>query len=108
MAFTDCGRLVFCILVLSISTAASAAAIEVQPSPDQIRMALDRGKSSAERHSPPDSFYVRFGAQDDLHPSGFLITKLGALSVMATHMALRGVEPAEGDIAQVLQASTML
>ena len=36
------------------------------------------------------------------------MTKLAALSVMATHMGLRGVEPAEADIAQALEGKTML
>lgn len=83
-------------------------AIEFQPSQEQIRAALDRGAEAAKQHSPPDSFYTRFGAADDLHPSGFLITKLNGLSVMATHMALRGMQPGEADIAQVLEGKTML
>lgn len=85
-----------------------AAAIEVAPTNEQIRAALARGKDAAERHEPPDSFYVRFGSTDALHPSGFLITKLGSLSVMATHMALRGAEPSDADIMQVLETKTML
>lgn len=85
-----------------------ASAIEVAPTNEQIRAALDRGKEAAQRHEPPDSFYVRFGSTDALHPSGFLITKLGALSVMATHMALRGLEPGDADILQVLETKTML
>jgi len=88
--------------------AASAAAIEIQPSQEQIRAAIDRGTEAAKVHRSPDVFYTRFGATDDLHPSGFLVTKLGALSVMATHMALRGQEPSDADIAQVLDAKTML
>ena len=83
-------------------------AIEIQPTSGQIHAALEAGKAAAKDGRPPDSFYVRFGAGDDLHPGGFLITKLGALSVMATHMALRGLEPAEADIAQVLATKTML
>ncbi|WP_455244361.1 hypothetical protein [Petrachloros mirabilis] len=85
-----------------------AVAIDVQPTQEQIRAAIDRGRDAAMQHSPPDAFYVRFGAREDLHPSGFLVTKLGALSVMATHMALRGLEPSDADIAQVLDAKTML
>lgn len=84
------------------------AAIDVDPGPEAIRAALERGKAAAQAHQSPDTFYLRFGGTDDLHPSGFLITKLGALSVMATHMALRGQEPSEADIAQVLQAPSML
>jgi len=85
-----------------------AMAIEVHPTTEQIQAALDKGKQAAQQHSPPDALYVRFGAADDLHPSGFLVTKLSALSVMATHMALRGAEPTEADIAQALDAKTMM
>ncbi len=88
--------------------AVAVFAIEIQPSKEEIRAALDRGAEAAKEHRPPDTFYTRFGAADDLHPSGFLITKLAALSVMATHMGLRGTEPGESDIAQVLDGKTML
>src|SRR5688572_21680696 len=93
---------------LVIGATVAASAIEIQPSQEQIRAALDRGAEAAKQHSPPDTFYTRFGSTDDLHPSGFLITKLAALSVMATHMALRGVQPAEADVAQALDGKTML
>ncbi|BCA53141.1 conserved exported protein of unknown function [Nitrospira sp. KM1] len=96
------------IAVMLAAFAIPAAAIEIQPSSDQILAALQSGKEAARQHSPPDSFYVRFGAMDDLHPNGFLITKLGALSVMATHMALRGMEPSDPDVTQVLDGKTML
>ena len=86
----------------------SAFAIEIQPSQAEIRMALDRGAEAAKQHQSPDTFYTRLGATDDLHPSGFLITKLAAVSVMATHMGLRGLEPSEADIAQALEGKTML
>ena len=86
----------------------SSWAIDTQPSPEQIRAAIERGTEAAKQHSSPDSFYTRFGATDDLHPSGFLVTKLAGLSVMATHMALRGQEPNEADVTQVLEGKTML
>ncbi len=85
-----------------------SAAIDSQPTQDQIRAALDRGKEAAQQHSPPDTFYVRFGGMDDLHASGFLITRLGSLLVMATHMVLRGLEPSPAEIAQVIEAPTMI
>ena len=85
-----------------------SAAIDAHPTQEQIRTALDRGKEAVQQHSPPDTFYVRFGGTDDLHPGGFLVTKRGSLSVMATHMALRGLEPSPTDIAQVIEAPTML
>ena len=93
---------------LILFAAGAVFAIEIQPSKEEIRAALDRGAEAAKEHRPPDTFYTRFGATDDLHPSGFLITKLAALSVMATHMGLRGTEPGESDIAQVLDGKTML
>ncbi|HLZ35864.1 MAG TPA: hypothetical protein VKP13_17815 [Nitrospira sp.] len=94
--------------MMMASLCSPAMAIEVQPSQEQIRAALERGAEAAKQHTPPDAFYIRFGASDELHPSGFLITKLGGISVMATHMALRGLQPAEADIAQVLDGKTML
>jgi hypothetical protein len=86
----------------------SAQAIDVHPTAEQIQSALDRGKEAARKQRPPDTFYVQFGATDELHSNGFLITKLGGLSVMATHMALRGLQPSETDVTQVLEGQTML
>jgi hypothetical protein len=103
-------RILLCagVVVLSSLPHASAYAIDVHPTAEQIRAALDRGKEAAQKQSPPDTFYVRFGAIDELHSNGFLITKLGGLSVMATHMALRGLQPGETDVTQVLEGQTML
>jgi hypothetical protein len=96
------------VVALSCLPHVSAHAIDLQPTMEQIQTALDQGKEAAQKQSPPDTFYVRFGATDELHSSGFLITKLGALSVMATHMALRGLQPGETDVWQVLEGRTML
>lgn len=96
------------VVVLSCLPHVSAYAIDVHPTAEQIQTALDQGKEAAQKRSPPDTFYVRFGAIDELHSSGFLITKLGGLSVMATHMALRGLEPSATDVTQVLEGQTML
>jgi hypothetical protein len=85
-----------------------SAAIEVQPAPAQVRLALDRGKEAAAHRHAPEMFYTRFGRSDGLHPGGFLVTKLEGLLVMATHMALRGLEPSAADIAQVTDAPAML
>lgn len=87
---------------------ALVGAIDVEPTPEQINVALEQGKQAAKKRSPPDSFYVRFGVTDELHPKGFLVTKMGSLSVMATHMALRGLQPTEADVIQVLESKTML
>ena len=85
-----------------------SAAIEVQPAQAQVRLALDRGKEAAAHRQAPETLYARFGSGDDLRAGGFLVTKLGGLSVLATHMALRGLEPSAADIAQVAEATTML
>lgn len=95
-------------VVLSCLPHVSAHAIDVYPTVEQIQTALDQGKEAAQKRNPPDTFYVQFGATDELHSSGFLITKLGGLSVMATHMALRGIQPSETDVTQVLEGQTML
>ncbi len=103
-------RLLLCggLIALSCVLPVTAHAIDVHPSAAQIQTALEQGKEAAQKRSPPDTFYVRFGAIDELHPSGFLITKLGGLSVMATHMARRGIQPSETDVTQVLEGQTML
>ena len=85
-----------------------SAAIEVQPAQTQVRQALDRGKEAAAHRQAPETLYARFGSGDDLHPGGFLVTKLGGLSVMATHLALRGLEPSAADLTQLIEAPTML
>jgi hypothetical protein len=96
------------VVVLSCLPHVSAHAIDVHPTVEQIQTALELGKEAAQKRIPPDTFYVRFGGTDDLHSSGLLITKLGGLSVMATHMALRGLQPSETDVTQVLEGQTML
>ncbi len=85
-----------------------SAAIDVRPTKEQIHAALARGKEAAQQHRLPETFYVRFGGSDAVQPGGFLITKLGTVSVMAAHMALRGLEPSQSDIAQVIEAPTLL
>ncbi|MFO0701864.1 MAG: hypothetical protein U0236_21830 [Nitrospira sp.] len=84
------------------------AAIEVNPEQTQIHGAIDRGKQAAAQHQPPETFYARFGGTDLGQPEGFLLTKLGSLSLMATHMALRGLEPSDADVAHVIESPTML
>jgi hypothetical protein len=102
--------MVLCVGVVALSCLphVSAHAIDVSPTTEQIQTALDQGKEAAERGMPPDSFYVRFGVTDEVQPKGFLITKIGALSVLATHMALRGLQPSTVDVNQVLESTTML
>ena len=96
------------VVALSSLPHVSAHAIDVHPTAEQIQTALDQGEEAAQKGMPPDSFYVRFGVTDEVNPKGFLITKTSALSVMATHMALRGLQPSKADVIQVLEDKTML
>ena len=96
------------VVVLSGLPHVSAHAIDVHPTAEQIQTALDQGKEAAQKRSPPDTFYARFGSTGERHSSGFLITRLGGLSIMAAHMALRGIQPSEVDMTQVLEGQTML
>jgi len=101
-------RLVSGCVLFAVSCAVPVLAIESQPTPEQVRIALDAGAAAVTQGRAPDSFYARFGATDELHPSGFLITKLEALSVMASHMAFRGGEPSDVEVAKILETKTML
>ncbi|MBS0150481.1 MAG: hypothetical protein JSR31_06025 [Nitrospira sp.] len=85
-----------------------AAAIEVNPTPTHIQRALDRGKQAAVQHQSPETLYSRFGSADSVQPEGFLLTKLGGVSVLAAHMELRGLEPSATELTHVIEASTML
>ena len=103
------GMVAFCVAAtVTPEMVTPSAAIEVRPTKEHIQAALARGREAAQQHRPPDTFYVRFGGSSDVQPGGFLITKLGSVSVMAAHMALRGLEPGQSDIAQVIEAPTML
>lgn len=98
------GQTVVCLL----SFFGRAAAIEVNPTPTQIQLALDRGQQAAAQHHSPETLYHRFSGVDSGQAEGIVLTKLGNLSVMAAHMALRGLEPSAADVAHVIEASTML
>jgi hypothetical protein len=100
--------MLLCVAALSGLLHVPAYAIDVHPTVERIQTALDQGKEAALKGMSPESSYVRFGVADEVQPAGFLITKIGALSVMATHMALRGLQPSEADMAQVLEGKTML
>jgi hypothetical protein len=95
-------------VALSVLSHVSAYAIDVHPTAKQIRTAIEQGNEAAEKGSTPENFYVTFGFSDAVTPSGFLVTKIGALSVMATHMALRGHQPSESDVRQIMESQTML
>ncbi len=105
-----------CVHLLAVVTAVTSvlgmvnasSAIEVHPTQAQVRAAMERGKHAGVEHRSPDVFYVRFGATDGRQASGYLVTKLGGVSVMTAHMALRGLDPNESDIAYLLENPTML
>lgn len=108
MGWLKCLLLCVGVVVLSGFFHVLAYAIDAHPTAQQIQAALAQGKEAAQKGRSPDSFYVRFGVTDEVQPKGFLITKIGALSVMATHMILRGIQPSEADVTQVLEDNTML
>jgi hypothetical protein len=85
-----------------------SVAIDLRPTKADIGNAIAKGKEAAQEQRRPDVFRVAFGSGDAIQPGGFLLTKLGSLSVMVAHMALRGAEPSQYDIDQVLNAPTML
>jgi hypothetical protein len=95
-------------LACLVGSVGLAAAIVVQPTDEQIRSALVRGKEAARNHLPPDVLYPRFGEAGERRPRGFLATRLGSLAVMAAHMALRGLDPSPTEIAQILKEPVML
>ncbi len=103
-----CGGLTWAAFILGLVFPFEAWAIEVQPTRDQVEAALQQGKAAAEKRIPPDRLYAWFGASDDLQPKGFLMTKLNGLVVMGAHFALRSATPSEQDIAQMLDAKTLL
>ena len=87
---------------------APSAAIEVTPTPEHVRAALERGQAAAKARKPPTELYAWFGGTDEWKPRGFLMTKLSGLTVMAAHFALRSEQPTAADIRQILDETTML
>lgn len=85
-----------------------AGAIDVQPTPDHVRAALERGTAAAKAKTPPNQLYAWFGGDSEEKPRGFLMTKLAGLAVMATHFALRSEQPTDADLRQILDEKTML
>lgn len=101
-------RMIVVALACLVGAVGPAAAIVVQPTDEQIRSVLVRGKEAARNHLLPDVLYPRFGEVGERRPSGFLATRLGSLAVMAAHMALRGLDPSPTEIAQILKEPVML
>lgn len=91
-----------------MSVPVASFAIEVQPTPEQIQVTVERGKAAAAQGVSPDQLHTWFGAKEDLAPRGFIMTKLGSLLVMANHLSLRALAPSQQDIAQVLANGNLL
>ncbi len=101
--------LVMVMVVTSVvSLVNRSSAIEVHPTEAQVRGAMEQGKQAASEHRSPEVFYVRFGVTDGAQPNGYLVTKVGGVSVMTAHMARHGLDPTESDIAHLLDNPTML
>ena len=96
------------LLVSVVGPGSRSLAIEARPTGAQVRGAMEQGKQAASEHRSPEVFYVRFGSTGGTQPHGYLVTKLGGVSVMTTHMALHGLDPTESDIAHLLDNPTML
>jgi hypothetical protein len=77
-------------------------AIFQHPDKQQVKQALERGVVFAREHRPPNELYWHFGSTKKFEPHGFLVTKISGLAVMSGHYALRGEQPTDQDIQQVL------
>ncbi|MBM4127531.1 MAG: hypothetical protein FJ247_09330 [Nitrospira sp.] len=95
-------------VIVLLGLVGPSTAIELQPTNGDVHHAIAKGQEAGRDWRGPDTFHVRFGSADTVQPGGFLLTKLGSLSVMAAHMALRGAEPSQSDIDLVIDAPTML
>src|SRR4029450_3063912 len=97
-------RPLFCVILTVgfLITAVTVRAIEAQPGPRDIELALERGRLAAAARIPPERLYTWFGTEHrDRGPHGFLMTKLDALAVLSAHFSLRGLSPSASDQAQV-------
>lgn len=104
------GALVGVLIGLAVDLAAPAPspAIDVQPTREAVRAALERGKAAAAARTPPDRLYAWFGSENELEPKGFLMTKLAGLAVMSAHFALRSRSPSDTEIQQILDEQSLL
>lgn len=83
-------------------------AIEVSPTTVQVEQAVAEGLWAAKDRVLPNRLYAWFGSDRELHPKGFLMTKMNGLIVMASHFGLRGETPSETEIRRILAEETML
>lgn len=83
-------------------------AIEVSPANAQVEQAVSQGLRAAKDRVLPNQLYAWFGSDKELHPKGFLMTKMNGLVVMASHFGLRGETPSKMEIQRILAEETML
>ena len=88
--------------------AMESRAIEVSPTSVQVGQAVEQGLRAAKDRVLPNRLYTWFGSDRELHPKGFLKTKMNGLIVLASHFGLRGETPSETEIYRILAAETML
>ncbi len=101
----------FCLLCIGGGLgvpATESRAIEVSPTDEQVRQAVEQGFRAAKDRVLPNRLYAWFGSDEELRPKGFLMTKMNALTVMASHFWLRGETPSEMEIQRILAEETML
>lgn len=101
----------FCLLCIGGGLgvpATESRAIEVSPTDEQVEQAVAQGLRAAEDRVLPNRLYAWFGSDEELHPKGFLMTKMNGLTVMASHFGLRGETPSETEIRRILAEETML
>ncbi len=108
--FTEWPRSLFWVLVgvLLCCDAPVVWSIEPHPTQAQIEQALERGKAAAKTRLPPDRLYAWFGSTQELEPHGFLMTKLAAVAVMATHFELRSATPTQEELDRVLDEDALM
>ena len=98
----------FCIGAALGAPATESRAIEVSPTDEQVEQAVAQGLRAAKDRVLPNRLYTWFGSDRELHPKGFLMTKMNGLTVMASHFGLRGETPSETEIRRILAGETML
>ena len=98
----------FCVVGTLGILAMESRAIEVSPTDAQVEQAVEQGLRAAKDRVLPNRLYAWFGSDEELHPKGFLMTKMNGLVVMASHFGLRGETPSETEIWRILDEETML
>ena len=94
-------------LLLFLEGSLPSFAVVAHPTVEQQREALEKGQSAAQAKIPPSQLYWKFGSSQDLAPHGFIITKLGGLTVLSAHFSFRGATPSSEDINRIMKHSLL-